>query len=249
MAHTVFICHSSKDKLVADAACAALEARRIPCWIAPRDVLGGTEYMEELDEALANSQIVLLIFSQKANDSPQVRREIERSVSYEKIILPFRIEDALPTRAMKFALSNTHWLDAINPPMEGRLSDLCDTVLRLIERKGTVVPLWQQIETVVESSVVVPEQVPKTIEPKSEPIKPKSEPISERIPEQISERAAVETSDTVNTSWSLFREGFPGGGGELWPPWSWLLLLPRRCSFCYPGLCAHCKAMEGRSIQ
>jgi hypothetical protein len=134
MAHTVFICHSSKDKLVADAACAALEAQRIACWIAPRDVLGGTEYMEELDLALQDCQIVLLIFSQMANDSPQVRREIERAVSYEKIILPFRIEDTLPTRAMKFALSNTHWLDAMTPPMERRLADLCNTTSRLIRK-------------------------------------------------------------------------------------------------------------------
>jgi WD40 repeat protein len=144
MAHTVFICHSSKDKAVADAACAALEAQRIPCWIAPRDVLGGTEYMEELDVALGSCEIVLLIFSQKANDSPQVRREIERAVSYAKIILPFRIEDTLPTRAMKFALSNTHWLDAITPPMERRLVELCDTVLRLMQRKTSEEPPWQR---------------------------------------------------------------------------------------------------------
>jgi hypothetical protein len=90
--------------------------------------------MEELDLALQDCQIVLLIFSQMANDSPQVRREIERAVSYEKIILPFRIEDTLPTRAMKFALSNTHWLDAMTPPMERRLADLCNTTSRLIRK-------------------------------------------------------------------------------------------------------------------
>jgi TIR domain len=152
MAHTVFICHSSKDKLVADAACAALEAQRIPCWIAPRDVLGGTEYMEELDLALQESQIVLLIFSQMANDSPQVRREIERAVSYAKIILPFRIEDTLPTRAMKFALSNTHWLDAITPPMEQRLTELCGTVSRLIQRRAPVQELWKTPTAAAEES-------------------------------------------------------------------------------------------------
>src|ERR1700733_4346090 len=100
MAHKVFICHSSKDKLVADAACAALEAQRIPCWIAPRDILAGDEYGEAIIDALSTCQIVVLIFSLHANDSPQVRREIERAVSKEKIIVPFRIEDVLPTRAM-----------------------------------------------------------------------------------------------------------------------------------------------------
>jgi len=120
MAHKVFICHSSKDKPVADAACAALEAQRISCWIAPRDILAGIEYGDAIIEALSECQIVLLIFSQAANGSPQVRREIERAVSKEKIIVPFRIENVLPSNAMEFALSNTHWLDALTPPWSAR---------------------------------------------------------------------------------------------------------------------------------
>src|ERR1039458_8076290 len=113
MAHKVFICHSSTDKVVADAACAALEAQRIPCWIAPRDILAGEEYGEAIVEALSTCLIVLVIFSHDANNSPQVRREVERAVSKGKIIVPFRIEDVMPSRAMEFALSNTHWLDAL----------------------------------------------------------------------------------------------------------------------------------------
>jgi len=145
LAHKVFICHSSKDKPLADAACAALEAQRISCWIAPRDILAGVEYGEAIIDALSRCQIVLLIFSRNSNESPQVRREIERAVSYEKIIVPYRIEDVLPTRAMEFALSNTHWLDALTPPMERRLTELTDTVSRLLRRH---VPagdeLWKQ---------------------------------------------------------------------------------------------------------
>jgi len=138
MAHKVFICHSSKDKPVADAACAALEAQRISCWIAPRDILAGIEYGDAIIEALSECQIVLLIFSQAANGSPQVRREIERAVSKEKIIVPFRIENVLPSNAMEFALSNTHWLDALTPPLERALSKLCETISRLLQRQQPV---------------------------------------------------------------------------------------------------------------
>jgi hypothetical protein len=150
MAHTVFICYSSHDKLVANAACAALEAQRIPCWIAPRDILAGEEYGEAIVDALSGCQIVLLIFSLHANDSPQVRREIERAVHKEKIIVPFRIEDVLPSRAMEFALSNTHWLDAISPPMEQRLTELCATISRLMQRHTGAGPMWQAQEPVAE---------------------------------------------------------------------------------------------------
>jgi hypothetical protein len=135
MAHKVFICHSSKDKQVADAACAALEAQRIPCWIAPRDILPGAEYMEALGEAISGCQIVVLIFSQAANDSGQVRREIERAVSREKIIVPFRIENVMLSQSMEFALSSTHWLDALTPPKERRLAELCETISLLLQKQ------------------------------------------------------------------------------------------------------------------
>jgi hypothetical protein len=47
MTHDVFISYSSLDKAVADAACAALEAYGIRCWIAPRDIVPGKEWGEK----------------------------------------------------------------------------------------------------------------------------------------------------------------------------------------------------------
>ena len=133
MAHDVFISYSSQDKAVADAACAGLEARKIRCWIAPRDVLAGTEYAEALLNAIEDARAMVLIFSAHANGSPHVRREVERAVSNGKIILPFRIENVLPSRAMEFCLGNTHWLDALTPPLEMRIAELVSSIGRLLE--------------------------------------------------------------------------------------------------------------------
>ena len=41
MAHDVFLSYSSQDKPIAEAVCGTLEGKRIPCWVAPRDVLPG----------------------------------------------------------------------------------------------------------------------------------------------------------------------------------------------------------------
>jgi hypothetical protein len=46
---------------------------------------GGVEYGEAIIKALSECQIVLLIFSYATDGSPQVRREVERGVSKEKI--------------------------------------------------------------------------------------------------------------------------------------------------------------------
>lgn len=136
MTHEVFISYSSHDKNVADAVCAALEARKIRCWIAPRDALPGAPYGEELVNAISASRVLVLIFSASADASPQVLREVERAASKGIPILPLRIEDVKPTHAMEYFISASHWLDALTPPLERHLPKLANTVERLLAGKS-----------------------------------------------------------------------------------------------------------------
>ena len=64
MAHDVFISHSSKDKVYADAVCATLESYDIRCWVAPRDILPGSDYGSSIVEGLKASKVMILIFHQ-----------------------------------------------------------------------------------------------------------------------------------------------------------------------------------------
>jgi hypothetical protein len=132
MAHDIFICHSSTDKQVAQAICAALETKNNRCWIAPRDVRPGREYGDEILNAISDSKVVVVVFSSEANLSPQVRREVERAVSKAKMIIPFRIDNTLPSGAMEFCLSNTHWLDAITPPIQQHIAKLVDIICGIL---------------------------------------------------------------------------------------------------------------------
>lgn len=124
MPFDVFISHSSADKQAADATCAALESAGVRCWIAPRDVRAGREYAEEIIGAIDSSRIMVLVFSTSANDSGQVRREIERAVSKGLTIITLRIEDVTPTKSMEYYLDSIHWLDAITPPLTEHLNHL-----------------------------------------------------------------------------------------------------------------------------
>ena len=132
MAHRVFICYSSRNADVAVAARDALESQRIPCWMAPRDIVPGHEWGESIIEAIEASQIIVVIFSVHANLSPQVKREVERGVSKNKTIVLMRVEDTMPSGAMEYGLSNTHWLDAFSLPLAEHLFELCEAVSRLI---------------------------------------------------------------------------------------------------------------------
>lgn len=129
----VFISYSSKDKPVGDAVCAKLEARGYRCWIAPRDILAGREWGEAIMDGLIGCQVFVLVYSGHSNESPQVRREIERAVHHGLLIIPFRIEDVPPHRAMEYFMSAPHWLDALTPPLERYLEDLAGVVGRLLD--------------------------------------------------------------------------------------------------------------------
>ncbi|MFZ3374418.1 MAG: toll/interleukin-1 receptor domain-containing protein, partial [Chthoniobacterales bacterium] len=134
MALDVFISYAIADKLTADAACAALEGEGIRCWIAPRDVLPGMDYAEAIIEAIEKARGMLLIFSSNANRSNQVKREVERAVHHGIPIIPFRIEDVPPNRALEYFISAPHWLDALTPPLEQHLKHLASTIRMLLDR-------------------------------------------------------------------------------------------------------------------
>ena len=140
MTHDVFICHSSKDRTIANAICSKLEQNRIRCWIAPRDVIPGREYAQSIIEAISGSKLTVLVFSDNSNQSPHVHREIERTVSHGIPILPFRVDDVIPSPALEYFISDAHWLDAITPPMEQHLDHLAGTVRLLLDRAAGGTP-------------------------------------------------------------------------------------------------------------
>lgn len=134
MEHDVFICHASEDRAIANAICSHLERNRIRCWIAPRDVVPGSDYAQSIVEAIASTKLTVLLFSHSSNHSPHVKREIERSVSHGIPILPFRVEDVVPSPSLEYFISDSHWLDAVTPPMEEHLEYLAGTVRMLLDR-------------------------------------------------------------------------------------------------------------------
>jgi len=136
MTYHVFISHSSKDKVLADAMCAVLEANGVRCWIAPRDILPSESWAVAILRGISQSKMMVLIFSANANGSQHVHREVERAVAHAMPVLPVRVEDVLPAAELEYFLSSAHWLNAIKPPFEQHLRDLSVTVRAVLESKG-----------------------------------------------------------------------------------------------------------------
>ncbi len=136
MAHDVFISYAHDDRTVANAVVATLEAHGIRCWIAPRDILPGEDWGEAILDAIKEAHALVLIFSSHSNESEQIKREVERTVHQGIAVIPFRIEDVLPSKTLEYFISTQHWLDALTPPLEDHLAHLAETITVLLAKKG-----------------------------------------------------------------------------------------------------------------
>jgi len=128
VARDVFVSYSQPDHEEAFALVHRLEASDIGVWVAPRDIAPACDWAEEIIDAIGGARLMVLVFSAHTNSSPQVRREIERAVHKNVPVLPFRIEDVLPSKSLEYFLSSQHWLDAFPPPLEPYLERLVATV-------------------------------------------------------------------------------------------------------------------------
>lgn len=126
MPHDLFVSYSQPDRPAAFTLVQRLEARGISVWIAPRDVSPAADWAAEIIDAITSARLMLLVFSASSNDSGQVRREVERAVHKQLPILPFRLENVLPSKSLEYFLSTQHWMDAFPPPLDRHIDRLCD---------------------------------------------------------------------------------------------------------------------------
>lgn len=140
MDHQVFISYAGEDKEQADRVCTFLEGRGIRCWIAPRDIPPGDEYGEAIVEAIKNTRLMVLMFSAAANASRFVTSEAELAMSQNRMIIPFRLEDAPVSSKLALYIRTSQWLDAFHGPMDEHLERLADRVSEVIAQPPEVQP-------------------------------------------------------------------------------------------------------------
>jgi TIR domain len=107
----LFVSHVSEDRQAALEVVRELEGRGVRCWVAPRNVLAGRPFDDEIVDEIEASRARLLIFSDHCNESEYIRREVTVAGESRKLIIPFRIEDAQPRRGLRVRLSDLHWID------------------------------------------------------------------------------------------------------------------------------------------
>ncbi len=161
----MFVSHASKDAELAQRICELLEARGIRCWIAPRDIVPGHDYGEEIIRGIEGTVATVLILSENANTSTFVKKEIERAVSKSKPVFPVRVREVMPGPGLELFVSSAHWIDAWQPPLEAKLDQLAQSIQPLlgpassgeVERRPAVPPTktWVWAAAVAGAGVLV----------------------------------------------------------------------------------------------
>jgi len=159
----VFISHSSVDSKLAYAMCDYLEEKGIRCWVAPRDVQGGTEYAEAIIMGIRSCKIMVVLFNKNANDSIYVKNEVERAFNYKSILIPFKLDQTIPSATLELFLGSVHSLDATKGNPEDCFELLyqnCARSLgkkeRVIEEKPVIPIATETKEPIIEEKPVIP---------------------------------------------------------------------------------------------
>jgi TolB-like protein/Flp pilus assembly protein TadD len=129
----VFVSYASQDATTANHVVATLEQRGLKCWIAPRDVVPGTLYADEIVGAINDAIAVVLILSKQAVESPHVGKEIERASSKRRPIIALRTDSAPLTRAFEYFLSESQWIEVRQGGIETAITALVSAVCRHLD--------------------------------------------------------------------------------------------------------------------
>lgn len=147
----VFISYSTKDDEIAEKACYVLEQNGLKCWIAPRNISSGKNYIDEIANAIKATKIVVLIFSKNSQASKYVNNEINMAFTRNKPIITFNIDNSMPEGYMEYYLKVSQWLMGCPKP-EDKLEKLVEDAKEICDFK-TDVPVLVDLTNFIPSDL------------------------------------------------------------------------------------------------
>ncbi len=144
----IFISHSSTDANIANGLVNVIEKYGDRCFIAPRDIRTGYEYAAEIAEGIDRSDMLILLLSKAANESPHVLREVERAVTKHIPVLVYKLEEVTLSKSMEYFLMTHQWLNA----QKNNFSDIVQSISEFKKNK---------VEAGLDAEIGVPEVMTK----------------------------------------------------------------------------------------
>ena len=121
---STFISYSRTDSDFVDRLEADLRARGFNTWVDRRKLEGTREWQPQIDHAITEYPIMIVVLSPDAIASPYVRHEYEYAHELGKRIVTLLRKPNLPTIPPE--LSGIQWVDFVDKPYETSLVELID---------------------------------------------------------------------------------------------------------------------------
>lgn len=115
----VFISYKSEDRPRVMKIREELERNGVSIWMDKREILGGEYYAEEIDAAIRDSKVLLLMCTRKMMEAPDnIVEEVESAHGHKIPIIPLRLESYERHAKLNLHLRTSQAVDLVDNPIE-----------------------------------------------------------------------------------------------------------------------------------
>lgn len=128
-----FISHHSSQEKTARHLKTVLERSGVTGWMAPDDIDPGVAFDQAIIEQVERSDLIILLFCAKSDQSRHVKRELMMAENNKKLIYPVRLED-IDAKGLAYWLNDYQWIDWIDR-RDATIQKMIETVKRQVGHK------------------------------------------------------------------------------------------------------------------
>jgi hypothetical protein len=139
-----FISHHSSQEQTARHLKKILQRNGIDGWMAPDDIEPGRPFDEAIVEQVADSDLIVLLFCAKSDQSRHVKRELIMADNNRKLVYPVRLED-IDAKGLAYWLNDYQWIDWIDRRDE-TIQRMVDTIKKQFSITGDTATTEGQTE-------------------------------------------------------------------------------------------------------
>ncbi len=113
---SVFISYASRDRERVDRICGALDNAGVNYWRDAKNIGGGDNYGPEIVRGIRNADVLLLMCSDAAMRSKNVKQEIQLAWKYNVPFLPLLLEMISFPEQVEYWLEGWQWVEVLDRP-------------------------------------------------------------------------------------------------------------------------------------
>ncbi len=125
-----FISHHSSQEKTARHLKDVLERNGVSGWMAPDDIDPGVAFDQAIIEQVERSDLIVLLFCAKSDQSRHVKRELMMAENNKKLIYPVRLED-IDAKGLAYWLNDYQWIDWIDR-RDATIQRMIETIKRQV---------------------------------------------------------------------------------------------------------------------